>query len=240
MSGHCFKLAPSLGLGTAELVVDGSVRSFDWSVFAYGRFARRGDPRRRRARAGMIGGVLLAAGAGTRFRAAGGGVKLLAPVAGRPLVERALAALAAAGLGDRVSCSARRPTRYWRRDRPARRAPGAQRALGARHGLVAAGRSRGARPGLQRRRSSCSATVRRSAAEAIRRVAAAAEGAVGVVAATYGGGRGGHPVAIPRALWAQLPREGEQGARALGEPAVLVDCSDLPAPGDADTPADLA
>jgi sarcosine oxidase, subunit beta len=44
MSGHCFKLAPSLGLGTAELVVDGFVRSFDWSVFAYGRFARRANP----------------------------------------------------------------------------------------------------------------------------------------------------------------------------------------------------
>jgi glycine/D-amino acid oxidase-like deaminating enzyme len=43
MSGHCFKLAPSLGLGVSELVVDGVVRSFDWSVFAYGRFARRGD-----------------------------------------------------------------------------------------------------------------------------------------------------------------------------------------------------
>jgi sarcosine oxidase subunit beta len=43
MSGHCFKLAPSLGLGVAELVVDGAVRSFDWSVFSYGRFARRGD-----------------------------------------------------------------------------------------------------------------------------------------------------------------------------------------------------
>jgi hypothetical protein len=40
MSGHCFKLAPSLGRGTAELVVDGEVRSFDWSVFGYGRFAR--------------------------------------------------------------------------------------------------------------------------------------------------------------------------------------------------------
>jgi glycine/D-amino acid oxidase-like deaminating enzyme len=43
MSGHCFKLAPSLGLGVSELVIDGLVRSFDWSVFAYGRFARRGD-----------------------------------------------------------------------------------------------------------------------------------------------------------------------------------------------------
>ena len=50
----------------------------------------------------MIGGVLLAAGEGSRFRAAGGGIKLLAPVDGRPLVERALAALAAAPLGDRV------------------------------------------------------------------------------------------------------------------------------------------
>ena len=28
---------------SSELVVDGAVRSFDWSVFAYGRFARRGD-----------------------------------------------------------------------------------------------------------------------------------------------------------------------------------------------------
>jgi glycine/D-amino acid oxidase-like deaminating enzyme len=43
MSGHCFKLAPSLGLGTSELVVDGVVRSFDWSVFAYDRFSRRND-----------------------------------------------------------------------------------------------------------------------------------------------------------------------------------------------------
>ena len=64
--------------------------------------SRAAAPRRRRPRARMIGGVLLAAGAGSRFRAAGGGIKLLAPVDGRPLVERALAALAAAPLGDRV------------------------------------------------------------------------------------------------------------------------------------------
>jgi CTP:molybdopterin cytidylyltransferase MocA len=76
------------------------------------------------------------------------------------------------------------------------------------------------------------------AAEAIRRVAVAAEGADGLVSARYGD-HNGHPVAIPRPLWAQLPSEGEQGARVLGKPALLVDCSDLPAPGDADTPADL-
>jgi len=41
MSGHAFKLAPALGQGTAELLVDGAVSSFDWSAFAYGRFGRR-------------------------------------------------------------------------------------------------------------------------------------------------------------------------------------------------------
>ena len=185
----------------------------------------------------MIGGVLLAAGAGSRFRAAGGGVKLLAPLDGRPLVEWALLALAAAPLGDRVIV------------------------LGAHADeLLAATDLHGARPvrnehwergmasslqtGLAALAPACSAALvilgdgPTLAAEAVRRVALAAEGADGVVAATYGG-RHSHPVAIPRALWSQLPPEGEQGARVLGEPAVLVDCSDLPAPGDADTPADL-
>ena len=238
MSGHCFKLAPSLGLGTAELVVDGEraqLRLVGVRLRAL-RAPRRS--RRRRSRARMIGGVLLAAGAGSRFRAAGGGVKLLAPVDGRPLVERALAALADAPLGDRVivlgahadellaaidlhgarPCATSTGSEAWpRRCRPASR--------------------RSIRPA--RRRSSCWGTgpawrPRRSAASRSRPRAP-----TGLVAATYGGGRSGHPVAIPRALWAQLPREGEQGARVLGEPAVLVDCSDLPAPGDADTPADL-
>ena len=67
-----------------------------------GASPRAAQRARRGPRARMIGGVLLAAGAGTRFRAAGGDIKLLAPVDGRPLVERALAALAAAPLGDRV------------------------------------------------------------------------------------------------------------------------------------------
>ena len=42
MSGHAFKLAPALGVGTAELLVDGRVTSFDFSPFAYGRFSRAG------------------------------------------------------------------------------------------------------------------------------------------------------------------------------------------------------
>jgi CTP:molybdopterin cytidylyltransferase MocA len=185
----------------------------------------------------MIGGVLLAAGAGSRFRAAGGGVKLLARVGGRPLVEWALAALADAPLGDRVIV------------------------LGSHaDDLLAVTDLRGARPvrnehwergmasslqvGLAALDPACTAAVvvlgdgPTLAAEAIRRVAAAAVGAEGLVAARYGTTHG-HPVAIPRALWARLPAGGEQGARILGEPTVLVECSDLPEPGDADTPDDL-
>ena len=41
MSGHAFKLCPALGLGASELLLDGEVRSFDWSPFRYGRFDRR-------------------------------------------------------------------------------------------------------------------------------------------------------------------------------------------------------
>jgi hypothetical protein len=59
------------------------------------------------------------------------------------------------------------------------------------------------------------------------------------VGARYASGRA-HPVAIRRALWSRLPRTGEDGARALGVPSVDVDCSDLSAPGDADTPEELA
>jgi sarcosine oxidase, subunit beta len=41
MSGHAFKLCPALGLGASELLLDGEVRSFDWTPFRYGRFERR-------------------------------------------------------------------------------------------------------------------------------------------------------------------------------------------------------
>jgi glycine/D-amino acid oxidase-like deaminating enzyme len=41
MSGHAFKLCPALGLGAAELLLDGEVSSFDWAPFRYGRFDRR-------------------------------------------------------------------------------------------------------------------------------------------------------------------------------------------------------
>ena len=192
-----------------------------------------------RARAGMIGGVLLAAGAGSRFRAAGGGVKLLAPVDGRPLVEWALAALAAAPLGDRVIV------------------------LGAHADeLLAAIDLHGARPvrnedwergmasslqaGLAALDPACTAAVvvlgdgPALAAEAIRRVAVAAEGRHGLVAATLR-----RRAAAIR--WRSRARSGRgcrrRASRAPAPSASRPSWSTAAicrAPGDADTPADLA
>jgi len=72
------------------------------------------------------------------------------------------------------------------------------------------------------------------APEAIDRVVAAwREGAGDVIAAGYGGERG-HPVVLGRAVWPAVP---DEGARAL-EP-VLVPCDDLGPPGDVDVPADF-
>ena len=58
-------------------------------------------------------------------------------------------------------------------------------------------------------------------------------GAADVVAASYGGDRG-HPVVLGRAAWDSVP---DEGMRAL--PAALVPCDDLGAPGDVDSPQDL-
>jgi len=70
---------------------------------------------------------------------------------------------------------------------------------------------------------------------AVERVLAAwrASGA-DVVAASYGGDRG-HPVVLGRSAWDSVP---DAGMRAL--PAALVACDDLGHPGDVDTPEDLA
>jgi CTP:molybdopterin cytidylyltransferase MocA len=69
--------------------------------------------------------------------------------------------------------------------------------------------------------------------EAVDRVLAEWRKHGGVVAASYGGGRG-HPLVLGRADWGNIPDEG------LRELSVrLVPCDDLGAPGDVDTPQDL-
>ena len=71
--------------------------------------------------------------------------------------------------------------------------------------------------------------------EAVARVVASwrAEGG-DVVAASYGGVRG-HPLLAARAVWADVP---DEGLRVVAPR--LVPCDDLGAPGDVDTPEDLA
>jgi CTP:molybdopterin cytidylyltransferase MocA len=185
-----------------------------------------------------IAGLLLAAGAGTRFRAAGGGSKLLALVGGRPLIERPLHALSDAGLdGIVVVLGAHADELQARADLSGARVlvhPGWADGMAS---SLAAGISSlpddieavlvvlGDGPALER--------------EAVRRIAARmALGDALLVGARYASGRA-HPTAIHRSLWPRLPQVGEDGARALGVPRVDVDCSDLSPPGDADTPAEL-
>ena len=55
-----------------------------------------------------------------------------------------------------------------------------------------------------------------------------------VVAASYGGERG-HPLLAARSVWPDVP---DEGLRVV-DPR-LVPCDDLGAPGDVDTPEDLA
>jgi nicotine blue oxidoreductase len=75
---------------------------------------------------------------------------------------------------------------------------------------------------------------------AIERVAEALRRGAQHARAVYADGdRHGHPVGIARALWERVPGAGEAGGRALGPPDVLVDCADLPAPGDVDVPETL-
>jgi nicotine blue oxidoreductase len=73
------------------------------------------------------------------------------------------------------------------------------------------------------------------APEAIARVVASWRTDGGdVVAASYGGVRG-HPLLAARAVWADVP---DEGLRVVAPR--LVPCDDLGAPGDVDTPEDLA
>ena len=69
--------------------------------------------------------------------------------------------------------------------------------------------------------------------EAVARVLDVWKAEDGIAAASYGGNRG-HPVVLGRASWTEVPDEG------LGRrPARLVPCDDLGSPGDVDTPGDL-
>ena len=170
-----------------------------------------------------VAGIVLAAGAGTRF---GGSVKQLHLLDGRPMLEHVLATMAGAELDEvivvlganadavlaAVDLHGARPvvSRRWA-DGQAASLQDALAATGADAALIVLGDGP------------------RLSADAVRRVATVGEPA----AADYGSGRS-HPVLFPRAVWELLPSTGETPGREV--PVRLVDCGDLPPPGDVDYP----
>lgn len=159
----------------------------------------------------MIGAVVLAAGAATRFGAPKQRLLLPAVLERLTGVDQVVVVAGAYPLEGAVDCP------DWERG------PGAS----LRCGLAALG------PAVE------AAVVVLAdgpelAPEAVERVVAAwrAEGAP-VVAASYGGVRG-HPLLVARAAWGEVPDEGLRAVEPL-----LVPCDDLGAPGDVDRPADL-
>ena len=166
----------------------------------------------------MIAGVVLAAGAASRF----GEPKQ------RLLLPRVLARLAEASLGEIVVVSGAHEL-----DPGAARlvaCPEWERGPGAslRCGLAALSWDTEAAV-------VCLADGPNVAPAAVERVVDAWQAKDGdVVAASYGGNRG-HPVVLGRSAWASVP---DEGMRAL--PATLVPCDDLGSPGDVDSPRDLA
>ena len=164
----------------------------------------------------MVAGVVLAAGAATRF----GGPKqaLLAP----EVVER----MSAAGLAGVLVVTGAYPVET---TAPTVRCPEWERGPGA-----------SLKCGLRALGDPVDAAVVALAdgpdlsPEAVRRVVEVwRESGAEVVAASYGGNRG-HPVLLARSVWPQIP---DEGARSL--PALTVPCDDLGFPGDVDTPSDL-
>jgi molybdenum cofactor cytidylyltransferase len=183
----------------------------------------------------LIGGLVLAAGAGTRF----GEAKQLAELDGRPLLEHSIVAMNAAPV-DRVVVVL---------------GAGADQVIaGVRAGraeLVVCdrwdeGQSASLAFGLAEL-GDCEAAVitlgdqPRLATEAIARVIAARAEGVDAVRATYGG-EPGHPVLLERRLFERMRDvTGDHGARnlLLSVQTREVPCDDLGGGEDVDTPAQL-
>lgn len=180
--------------------------------------------------AGVIG-VLLAAGASTRF---GEEPKPLAELGGRRLYEWPLAALRDGGVDDVVVVVGAVPfvvegTTVVRCDDWSEGVAASLRAG------VADARERGAEAVVV-----ALADQPRLDARAVAKVLAARDEGVTAVRATYDGVPN-HPTLIESSLFDAVARlRGDQGARPLLGDARLVPCDGLGSPEDVDTPADLA
>lgn len=182
----------------------------------------------------MIGGLVLAAGAATRF----GAPKQLAELDGMPLLEHALRTMTAAPVGRVVVVLGSSADEI----AAAVNFHGADPAVCLRW---EEGQSASLACGLAELED-CEAVVvtlgdqPRTSPDAIRRVIAARNGA-SAVRATYGGNPG-HPVLLERDLFDRLRNvTGDKGARNLlmSVPVLDVPCDDLGGGEDVDTPAEL-
>jgi molybdenum cofactor cytidylyltransferase len=183
----------------------------------------------------VIGGLVLAAGAGTRF----GGRKQLAELEGRPLLEHALRAMTAAPVGrvvvvlgalvEEVTTTVDLhgaepcPCERWDEGQAASLACGLAELADCEAVVVTLG------------------DQPRMSPDAIRRVINARGGGAAAVRATYRGAPG-HPVLLERDLFESFRDvTGDHGARnlLLSVQVREVPCEDLGGGEDVDTPAEL-
>ncbi len=183
-------------------------------------------------------GLVLAAGAGSRF----GGGKLLAPMAGRPVLQHVLDALAAAGVGEVVvvlgrDAAAVEAAIAWRDERRVVN-PEPERGLASslQVGFEAVGDGVGAVLVALGDQPLVSAEVIRSLLEATD------DGSQSIVVPAYSDDRGRNPVLLRAAafeLIAQVAGDRGLGPVLAAHPEVVLE---VPVPGDnpdVDTPADL-
>ncbi|MFC5661869.1 NTP transferase domain-containing protein [Kitasatospora misakiensis] len=188
-----------------------------------------------------VAALVLAAGGGRRL---GGRPKALLPYQGRPLVEHAVAVVRAGGCREvTVVLGADRARVRSTAHLPACRLvanPDWEGGMGSslRAGLAA----------LPARTSAALVMLVDTpgvSPAAVARLLAAHRAGAELAAATYGGRRG-HPVLIGVRHFAEAMEgaRGDAGARALlaahADELVPVECADIAAPDDLDTPADLA
>jgi molybdenum cofactor cytidylyltransferase len=183
----------------------------------------------------VIGGLILAAGAGTRF----GGSKQLAELDGRPLLEHSVRAMTTSPVGRVVVVLGAAAEQV----RATVDMHGAEPRICSRW---EEGQSASLACGLAAL-TDCEAVVvtlgdqPRLSPDAIRRVIAARGGTAQAVRATYGGDPG-HPVLLEHALFERMRDvTGDHGARNLLLSAQVkeVPCDDLGGGEDVDTPAEL-
>ena len=180
----------------------------------------------------MIAGLVLAAGAGTRFGSSGS--KLLAEFRGRPLVEHAIAAMTAVPELERVVVV------LGSRSDQVRAAVDFGRAEPVVCADWEAGQSASLRCGLAVLTEAERVIVTLGDEPAltpavIERFLKQPDGARAVY-----NGRPGHPVVLGREqLAAVRGLGGDEGARSLLQGGPQVECSDLCRPHDVDTPEDL-